>query len=218
MRIVAISLFLLSWLSILGQDTTNCQLLKSFDLNQRETDQTVAISSNDEIVFYMELKPFLKFAKKKLSVFDDYFDLYQKNKGYRHFGYDYDDTLYIELSHSRDSSEYYISSHQLSIRLFCYDKVYSTSISEIDSSYKTDEVDNLLIIKNFSYELDQYILKSITKGKKVKVYNLMNQQFVRRVIKESFSYYYGPLTAGGGYWYRIPGTTYLLRRVQEWIS
>jgi hypothetical protein len=202
------------------QDTTNCSLIKEYKTNQSTLKNVVKISYDEEIFFYTDLKSFLKYASNELSIFKKYKSMYNGFKRYKHFSdKENNDTLFVNIKYNVNKKEQYIRTYVLEVKFKPNNNKYDSYISEKDTTNKAlNQTIQTKSIEAFYFTTKKYLLNRILKKKKVQIFHKQKGTFMSSVIKENYSYYYSPMAAGGGIWFRIKGTKFVFSIDPKWIS
>lgn len=222
-------LLLLAVCRLIGQDTTNYSLIKEYKINNSEIKNVVKITYDNELTFYSDKESFFKFSSSQLNIFKEYNELFKGDKWYkRKYNKKFNDTLCVDIKCYVDTDEYYKKTYFLEIKFETYNNKYYSKLTESDTSFSPTESDTsfnddfntiqIQLIEKFYNDTKDYILSRIINKKRMFVYNELKGKFEDIILKEKFSYYYGPLAAGGGIWFRIKGTNFILKRNQKWIS
>jgi|GEM_PF-4033128 len=162
-----------------GQDTTRCSLIKQFEIHNKPIKNPVKITYDNQMIFTLDAMSFLKFSSKQLSIFEKYMELFKRDLSYkRNYNKVYNDTLYVELNHLTDTSDYSQSSYSLDIRLQTFNDAYFTSLSENDSIGSIDDPRRLSQLKKFYNATKSHVANELMKKKRAQAYSIKNQRHV----------------------------------------
>jgi hypothetical protein len=229
MRKILLITFVLTIRVLIAQDTLNCRLLKTYKLNDNSLSSKVAaITIDSQFTFYTDRKSFLNFISKEFNSFKKFKTVFKEDNWYkRKYGgkdtsnfepYRYNDTLYVNLSYIEDTSGKWSGIYNLEISAYTYNNKYYCNVKEKDTSEFEYETCTINPLRDFYYDCFDYFFQRIIRHKRLKIYNNIERKFEHALIKETFSYNYGPRAAGGGQRYRIKGTMFILRTRIHWIS